>query len=379
MYDSEMNSMIKYLVGASRIKFSVLDEIFKEIHINQDMIVMYVDAHSILYRLYRLKSLDSIYSLPAEVAVKDLVVSFINVLGHYRRYFATHLGKTNDIIVTFNRKLPNYQGSIDPDYQHKLYEIYEPDHKDYSALTEIVDTAIQFIKSIVPYFEGIYFLENEGIDDYAAMYYMMTSEKYNGVYNLIFSRNILPTQLIGNTCSQLYNKRDSSYLITNNTVYQNGILKDRKTVASENLTSDLLPFIWTLSGCSDIGLKKSKYVGSTTGIVKLFNKLVDQHIIKPGMSIQSFLKEISDYVNNGAEFRMSMNKMMDRYRLVNISLATSAISKSQAINLWKNVFDLYDQEGLELINDKLAEINGDAELLEITNLNMATVENDFFI
>ncbi len=42
----------------------------------------------------------------------------------------------------------------------------------------------------------------------------------------------------------------------------------------------------------------------------------------------------------------------------------------------ENIVDLYDQSGLEEINDRLAAINDTTELLDITNLNMSTSYED---
>lgn len=126
-------SIIRYLIGASRVKFSVLDEIFKEIKISKNHVTMYVDAHAILYRLYRNNVISELQNLPTEIVVRDIVISFVNVLAHYRRYIATRLHKSNDIIVVFNRELPKYQKKYYSDYQHKLYEQYNPDHKDYGS------------------------------------------------------------------------------------------------------------------------------------------------------------------------------------------------------------------------------------------------------
>ena len=71
-------SMIHYLIGRSRIKYTILDEIFHSVYIpKENHLVFHVDASSILYRLYREKDLDTIQSVSYDVAVKDLVISLI--------------------------------------------------------------------------------------------------------------------------------------------------------------------------------------------------------------------------------------------------------------------------------------------------------------
>ena len=79
MGEFDSSSTIKYMIGPSMIKYQVLDDLFKNIRINEHVVVFHVDAWSILYRMYRTKYLETIHSVPTEVLVKDLVVSFINV------------------------------------------------------------------------------------------------------------------------------------------------------------------------------------------------------------------------------------------------------------------------------------------------------------
>lgn len=371
------SSMVRYLIGRARIKYSVLDQLFRGVYIQQPGVVMFVDASSILYRLYRNRDLDMIYSVDPSIIIKDLVISFLNTLAHYRRYMMTRLNKTNDIIVFFNRIPPDYQTMIYPDYRKSWYKLFDPKHPDFGPLTAIVEEAFNFIQGLVPYFEGIYVIDNIGVDDFTAMYHMMNSPKYKDWYHLIFSRNMLTTQMIDNSCSVLYNKRDDSYMITNGTVFKNGILKGRKTGASENLTPKMLPFIWTLGGCSDIDLKKSKYANGVADAVKMLNPLADQRLLQDTMSIQGFLKELAKNVKeNQVELKSIPDQLVNRYRILNLQFTSAALTDSQKINIWKSCVDLYDQFGLEEINDRLAMIGSSEELLEITNLNMSTVEDD---
>ena len=116
-------SMIHYLIGRARIKYTVLDEIFHSVYIpKENHLVFHMDMSSILYRLYREKDLDTIQSVPYQVAVKDLVISIMNTIGHYRRYFTTLLGMSNTIILYFNQTPPAYQDLIFDKYRNNWYK-----------------------------------------------------------------------------------------------------------------------------------------------------------------------------------------------------------------------------------------------------------------
>lgn len=379
-YDFDSNSMIKYLIGASRVKYAVLDDIFKPYHIHQKHLVLYIDAHSILYRLYRNDRLGMIYSIPTEVAVKDLVVSFLNVIGHYRRFIATHLEIPHEIIITFNTTCSSYHVTSFSDYRKDEYERYQKKHKDYGGLNQVVFKAMEFVQSIVPYFEGIYFVDNKEVDDFVTMKYFMDlyDDKYkNDVFHLIFSKSAIPNQLIHERCYQLVGKRDKTYLISHMNTYENGIMKDKKTVIS-GLGPEMLPFIWMLGGCTDACMKRSKYSGGIVASAKQLAELVEKKIITPNMSIQSFLKEFGKQIDKGIEFRANPSYLTNRYKALNIPLAASAITSHQKINMQKNLVDLYDQTSLEQINEQLANINSDGELIDITNLNMTGSSDDWY-
>ena len=367
-------SMIHYLIGRARIKYTILDEIFHSVYIpKENHLVFHVDASSILYRLYREKDLDTIENVPYEVAVKDLVVSFINAIGHYRRYFVTRLGMSNSIMIYFNKIQPIYQSMIFGDYRKSWYNLLKGKNAAFTGINQLVEDAMTFIGGLVPYFDGIYMMSSDGVDDYTAMKHVMKSNKYKDCYHLIFSRNLLTTQLIDPNCSVLYNKRDDSYLISNGTVFKNGVLKGRKTGASENLCAQNLPFVWCLGGCSDIDLKPSKFANGIADAVKLINPMADNGFFSGSVSIQSFLKEFSKYTKKGsaAELKLLPENLINRYRILNLDLCEAAMTDAQKINLWKNHIDLYDQTGLEDINNKLADIGASEQLLDISNLNMS--------
>ena len=105
----DLTSLIRYLIGASRIKYEVLENLYATIPTMQyRMGVMYVDAHSIFYRLFREKDFSTVYADSMNELVRDLVVGFFNVIGHYRRFMATRLQLDNDIYVMFNPDLPKW-------------------------------------------------------------------------------------------------------------------------------------------------------------------------------------------------------------------------------------------------------------------------------
>lgn len=374
----ENNSLIRYIIGASRIKFEVLDQLYAGINMNQyRMAVMYVDAHSIFYRLYKERNLANLYSTNKSELIRDLVIGFLNVLGHYRRYMATRMGLDNDIYVMFNRESPRYNEKCYEGFNKKLYSRYNPDDPNFGFISSALEISWQFILGLSPYFEGIYCIDNTGIDDFALMSKLGFADD---IFYTIYSKNMYGTQLIRPNVVQLFNRRDNSRLITEGSCYKNGILFDLKTKASEKLTPDMLPLLWTFSGCTDVSVANTKYVQRISTMIKAANNMANDGILICGMSIQSFLDSIGDYItsNNttsGCSIKLAIkidrNQLIKRYRALSPQLAAAAITSDQWAKITAQLYDIYDENELEHLNDLLASGNVDPMLLEITNLNMS--------
>lgn len=363
-------SMIRYIIGSSRIKFEVLDQLYAPISYKPyRMAVMYIDAHSIFYRLYRQSDMTAIYVDNKEELVRDLVVGFMNVIGHYRRYMATRMKMDNDIYVVFNRQPAKYNISFCPEFCSKLVDRYSLDNDKHRFVNEALDTAWSFILGLSPYFEGVYCIDNSGIDDFALINRFGFADD---IFYTIFSRNMYGTQLVKDNVVQLYNQRDKSRLITKETCYKNGILYERKQQAHYLLTPDMLPLLWCLGGCSDVNIKRVRYVAGITDMVKCASTAASLGDLVPGTSIQSFLDMIGSYIKSGSlRIKVDRSFLENRFKALSAPLASTAITSNQIARITSQCYDLFAETELEQLNDLLSVGSFDPELLEIENLNMS--------
>lgn len=365
----DMTSLIRYLIGASRIKYEVLEQLYATIPTMQyRMGVMYVDAHSIFYRLFREKDLAASYSDTKVELVRDLVVGFFNVLGHYRRFMATRLQMDNDIYVFFNPEITKYHKKYYDGYGADKYKRYDETHPDYGFHASAIRQAYAFIVSLAPYFEGIYCIDSIGVDEYALMARMDFADD---IFYTIYSRNMYCTQFIRKNVVQLYNRRDNSHIITESNCYSKGILYEKKTEASEKLTPDMLPLLWTLGGCKDVNVEPSKVVSGISPMVRIANKMVEAGDLTPGMSIQSFLEVAPKYVKSKFSVQTERAELERRYKVLSAKVAAAAITPDQVAKVRSMCYDIFDENELEQLNELLALGEVDPELLEIGNLNMS--------
>lgn len=340
--------------------------------------VMYIDAHSIFFRLYKYRNLASIYADSSEDLVRELVIGFYNVIGHYRRYMAMRMHLDNTIYVFFNTKSPKYNSMLYPEFSSKLIDRYSQKDPDFGFVNTALAQAWEFILELSPFFEGIYCIDNGGIDNVAAMGHFGFVPD---TFYTIFSRSMYATQLLGwsreDNVVQLFNRRDDSYLITPKTCYKRGILNGTKTKAVPGLSPDMLPFVWMLAGCRDVSMPATMYGKRTTGIVSVLNAMYTEGDLIPGMSINSFLDALPKYLKKppksnapvSLSLKIDRSYLIQRYRVLDARLSTAAVTPNQAAKLTAQIYDVYNESELEQLNEILA-MGVSPELLEIANLNM---------
>lgn len=363
----DTKSLIRYLIGASRIKYEVLEQLYATIPTMQyRMGVMYVDAHSVFYRLFREKDLATAYSDSEVELVRDLVVGFFNVLGHYRRFMATRLQMDNDIYVFFNPDQTKYHKKYCDEYGKDKYNRYDVKHPDYGFHAKAIRKAYKFIVSLAPYFEGIYCIDNIGADEFALMARMDFADD---IFYTIYSKSLYCTQFLKKNVVQLFNRRDKSRVITEGTCYSKGILFEKKTSADEKLTPGMLPLLWTIGGCKDVNIEPTELISGITPMVRTANKMAAAGDLVDGMSIQSFLDVLPKYMKPGVE--IDREELENRYRVLSAKMAGAAITPDQTAKVQSMCYDIFNETELERLNDLLALGEVDPELLEIGNLNMS--------
>ena len=86
MYEYEQHpNMIKLIINASRIKYTILDELLKPIKIQQSTINFLIDMSCVFRKIYQNKN--NVYELfhDTDEFVMDIVVAILNTVAHYRR------------------------------------------------------------------------------------------------------------------------------------------------------------------------------------------------------------------------------------------------------------------------------------------------------
>lgn len=367
-------SMARYYINAARIKYHVLHALFKDVTIDSDVVNLYIDLHAIFYRMYRNDRVASICSVNESSLVMDIVISTLNTIGHYRRYIATHLKKSNRIFLFFNRKLATYQTKHYADYAKNYYDMYSNDHPEYSPITKAIKKAFKLIAEIVPYLEGIYLVDNRGIDSSTAINYFRTHKETKEQFNIIFSRNLNDAQMLTDENQiMLYNNRDDSFILRNDNALKKWIkVNKRKIDIDPDITPNIIPFFLILSGDSTTGMK-SKYCRGISTAAKVINKMWNHQILSEHTSVQMFIDTVWEYLKGDFGSEDDRKDIKSKFMALNIPTATKALSNAQKMKLESNLYDLYDVAGLESLNEDMIEMNPESEILDLYNLSMSIV------
>lgn len=363
----EDKSLARFLIGSNRVRFDVLSELFSEINVLEyGSVRIIVDVHTIFGKLYGEPRIMNIHEGNPETFVLDLVVGFFNVLGHYRRFMATRLERDNTIYAVFNRKPTRYHTERVSSFKEKLYARYRDPR--YTFINECVDRAWNFIVELSPYFEGIYCLDNDGIDDHAVMAGLVGKD----TFNVLIDRNMYASQLVSRNTVMLYPKRDSSRLLTESTCFERGILWDTKAVSDPGLVPSMIPFVWMLSGCGDVSVKRTVYSPTVGYSMRVMNAMVRDGVLMEGMPVDYFVEAAKPYLKNKhITFFCERMSMRSRHSVLDLERCASVLTDAERLRIGSGIIDLYDETALEQMNQMLADRSMDPNLFEIENLNLA--------
>lgn len=373
----DKGSIVRYLIGAAQVKFEVLDRCLSAVTSDCDTVIFHLDADAILYRLYRKRDLSIIYSVPTEVAIKDIVVNLANVVGHYRRYCITRLRKRCIVYLYYNDIVPLYQNTLCPGYRHSWYDMFDERHVEYGPLFKTVSKAMPFVASILQYTTGNYVIENRGVDNPTAINYFIRKisdiakqdRRWASVRHVIVSRSIVTMQLLNNDIVQLYSKRDKSYVITADTAYTKGVFAAVKSKGPEFLRPPAIPYLIMLGGFKELDIEPTTHAHGISRAAVLVGRAIKHE--REQYSPELVLNNLAQVVKNPDQFQKDREMLTARYNAVRLSSAIYAVTKTIRIRMDGSIVDLYDQNALEEINNLLSKINVDGNLLEITNLNLS--------
>lgn len=368
-------SVLRYTLGKTMIKYEALDELFNGVRIEPDQVVVHIDAWHVFNRFFRQQELVFFTSAPEDVLVKDIVIGFINIIGHYRKYIAAKLHKDNVFLIYFNPGRSAYHMQYDKDYKANIVsKIFNTSHKDYIIVNDVLVKAMKMLMDMVTRIEKVYWIHNFGIDTPSAICYTMNTPAYRDSFHILFSREEQLAELISKNCIQLLQRKSGTHeLLTTNNFTENILHKYTKKGVTKHLTPKSLKFYFALNGCSDTGENRLTF-GFPYSTMTRLDTLYESEVINDDSSIQNVIEELCILEKPYSAFAKKLKKneeyVINRYKMYDLWLAARSISKTAVGHMFHTHFDLYDQEALEKLNEYLIAIDETNDIIILENLNM---------
>lgn len=365
------NSMAKLIIGMSRIKYDILNELFKDVKIESKTVNFFIDAHRLYYPFLTNRNEYTVYANDESELVMSIVLGTLNTIGHYRRYLATRLQRSNRIFVVVNRRVPKYQSSLIYGYGEKKFDTFATDHKDYGPINTAINKALNYLQSIIPYFEDVFLINSNRIEECVSMSYIMGCEEARKDFNILYTNSELALQLLNESCVMIYPNQDNSKLVTHKN-WANFLLRGKKYKLDATIDPSFVPIYLAIHGMENRGIS-SRYLRGEKETLSAIQNVSDMGGGKGGVSMQMFLDTLQT-VPMKKERRPSVSDaemLKQLYKAFHIPTCITALTPQEKARLLTGIYNLYDQAKLEQINEYLVQFD---DIIELNNLNMNRVK-----
>jgi len=239
----------------------------------------------------------------------------------------------------------NYRKS----YKHR----YTKDPK-YTVLSNTLDGVLPFVKIILEYIEGVYFIGSGSVES-AMVPEIITREFPSNHVNFLLTTDRYEYQYANKGFYVIRPKQEDSYIVTKNNLISTLKMEERVTTDIDvgvNFTS----FILSLLGDRNRDIGKIKKVG-LSGILKMLDKGISDNLISKDVSNINILSSIIK-----PEFQPLV---LSNYYAIDIDTQYSMLNARDIYDITSHIVDKFDNVALKEINDRYF-IQSPLYLIELT-------------
>lgn len=162
-----MFESIEKILNMKKIRYEIMDhllfKIMKQVP-KESNINIIIDLPSTIKQLYNPANIESLTNV---INKNQYIISscILNMVGHYRHYFASRHQCYTTIFFIINSKQEKEIQSIFPDYKKTYYEKrINLSNKVFGGLNSVMKDNYKVIKSIIEYLPHVYFIDSLDID-----------------------------------------------------------------------------------------------------------------------------------------------------------------------------------------------------------------------
>ena len=321
---------------------------------NTNSVNIYIDAYSLLIKMYRLGS-----TLQIDDSC-SIASSLINLAIHLRAYFESRHRISSKVFIIYGGARPiNIMGTM-PQYNTKNNLAIDSN----TYLTNMIMDNLDIMNILTPYLHEIY-----SVIDYTNEFSTIVSYLIDNIDrdkgekrppNIIYTKDTLAYQLVAfKPFTFLYRPRksymsDNSWVVTKSTLYnayRNGEL-GLKTVINTDLHVHMFSIYQAVSGVRSRSIQS---IISANKTIKKLEGAVANNVFINGYNASA----LNNTVPNPFEelFRdnpsIDYHEVQERFNIIDLPHQTMIFkSLPEANNVFSNIVDLYNPDEVKSINNK---------------------------
>lgn len=297
--DTDMTNIEKIL-HSKKLNYQDLTEITNlYFDKKEETINIYIDLFDILKPMYSPLLQDEFRTLRSESQM-NIIAETINIVGHYRHFFATRFNKYTTIVFYYSSKIDNYYTTIEPDYKKSFYNKRLLNRNpEFYILNKTLNECISVIKEYLNYIPHAYLIDTGSMDPRLFPNLMKNKDLFNnGLINaddktIIMSNNHLALMDIDDNTLVFKNDHKNKYYINNLNIYNELGLEN-----NIGLPSSYIKLLFTLSGYKDFDIKNVKLMKEKKAFKYLCNKYKEKGIFDINDIYEDFSIEDQKIIKN---------------------------------------------------------------------------------
>lgn len=349
-----MMENIEKCLNLKKVRYDIMNKILQRYQQNfpqEEKINIFIDIPSTIKQLYNPENIKGISGTIKKSEKYFIASNLLNMIGHYRHYFASRWKCYTDIFFMYNSKIDkNIQNSFDINYNKSYYEkrIFH-DSPVYGDLTSLLQDNYKIMNVIIKCIPHAYFIDTSDIDYRCIFNYILKNITDKEELNIILTTNkdLFQSVLFGNTII-LQPKGISSSVVNYRSAIK--ILAGKsKTIEKHpeylSLNPENLILIDSLINHKDHDIDGVRNFSYLKALKFLYDKNINADtIIKNKTSIKELFEK---YTTND-----EIETIIKNFSIFNNQLLMERNEEKLNLLIPSCIVDFNDPEGIRKINEK---------------------------
>lgn len=175
--DEEMSNIEKIL-HSRKLNYKDLKKISDPLFNDNkcETVNLFIDVFDIFKPLYSPNIIDDFSTLRVRGRIM-IIIEMINIIAHYRHFFASRYKKYTTVIFYYSTKKDLYLKSLNNDYKKNFYnKRIEGENPEYNVINKVFQDCINVIREYCYYIPHAYFIDSMGMEPRLVPYAILKEE-----------------------------------------------------------------------------------------------------------------------------------------------------------------------------------------------------------